>query len=194
MSSESPKPETPLEDLYVQYYRRFINVAARYVRDTVVAEDLVSDSFMAFFEEEPRLAADVNKPAYILTIVKNKCLNHLNARLRHLQIEKDIHTTRQRLIQADIRSLAASDPSSLLTQEIMDILEQAIDRMPTLTRRVFVSSRYDEKSYKEIARELNISFTHVNFEMRRALKVLRDEFKDYIPILFIVLLSSIIIY
>ena len=63
-------------------------------------------------------------------------------------------------------------------------------RMPELTRRIFEGSRYENKSYKELAQELNIAFTHVNFEMRRALKKLREEFKDYIFALIILLAVS----
>ena len=143
--------------LYSDYNPRFTEVAYRYVRDRGIAEDLVSDSFMAFWEERDRLPEDVNAPAYVLTIVKNKCLNHLKARLLHLQIEKKLHSTQQRLIQSDIQSLAACVP---------------------------------DKSYKELAQELNIAFTHVNFEMRRALKILREEFKDYIFVLIILLAVS----
>ena len=63
--------------MYSDYNPRFTEVAYRYVRDRGIAEDLVSDSFMAFWEERDRLPEDVNAPAYVLTIVKNKCLNHL---------------------------------------------------------------------------------------------------------------------
>ena len=79
--------------LYSDYNPRFTEVAYRYVRDRGIAEDLVSDSFMAFWEERDRLPEDVNAPAYVLTIVKNKCLNHLKVRLLHLQIEKKLHST-----------------------------------------------------------------------------------------------------
>ena len=84
--------------LYSDYNPRFTEVTYRYVRDRGIAEDLVSDSFMAFWEERDRLPEDVNAPAYVLTIVKNKCLNHLKVRLLHLQIEKKLHSTQQRLI------------------------------------------------------------------------------------------------
>lgn len=173
--------------LFSEYNPRFVEVAVRYVRDKAIAQDLVSDSFMAFWEERERLSEGVNVPAYILTVVKNKCLNYLHARLRHLQIEKNLHSTRQRLIESDIHSLTACNPEELIAQEMTAILHRAIDRMPEMTRRVFTGSRYEDKSYKEIASELNIAFTHVNFEMRRALKILREEFKDYIPVLFLLL-------
>lgn len=70
------------------------------------------------------------------------------------------------------------------------MLDRAVSRMPELTRRIFEGSRYENKSYKELAQELNIAFTHVNFEMRRALKILRKEFKDYIFVLIILLAVS----
>lgn len=174
--------------LYSKYNPRFIEVAYRYVRDRGVAEDLVSDSFMAFWEERDRLPEDVNVPGYVLTIVKNKCLNHLKSRLLHLQIEKKLHSTQQRLIQSDIHALTACNPTNLFTQEMRMMLDRAIGRMPELTRKVFEGSRYENKSYKELAEELNIAFTHVNFEMRRALKILREEFRDYMAT-FIMLLG-----
>ena len=169
--------------LYSDYNPRCTEVTYRYVRDRGIAEDLVSDSFMAFWEERDRLPEDVNAPAYVLTIVKNKCLNHL-------QIEKKLHSTQQRLIQSDIQSLAACVPDTLFVEEMQTMLDRAVGRMPELTRRIFEGSRYENKSYKELAQELNIAFTHVNFEMRRALKILREEFKDYIFTLIILLAVS----
>ena len=145
---------------------------------------------MAFWEERDRLPEDVNAPAYVLTIVKNKCLNHLKVRLLHLQIEKKLHSTQQRLIQSDSQSWAACVPDTLFVEEMQTMLDRAVGRMPELTRRIFEGSRYENKSYKELAQELNIAFTHVNFEMRRALKILREEFKDYIFTLIILLAVS----
>lgn len=177
--------------LFSEYKPRFITIAYRYVRDMATAEDLVSDSFMAFWEAKDKLPEDVNIPAYILTIVKNRCLNHLSAQLRHIEAEKNIHTTQQRLLQADIRSLSVCDPDKLFSDEIALILDRAIRKMPETTRKVFLQSRVDGKSYKEISEELNIAVTHVNFEIRRALNILRAELRDYLPaVMLAILLSS----
>ena len=70
------------------------------------------------------------------------------------------------------------------------MLDRAVGRMPELTRRIFEGSRYENKRYKELAQELNIAFTHVNIETRRALKIVREEFKDYIFALIILLAAS----
>ena len=74
---------TEFGKLFFEFKPRFIALAYRYVRDRETAEDLVSDSFMTFWEMHETLPADINVPAYILTSVKNRCLNHLNAQIRH---------------------------------------------------------------------------------------------------------------
>lgn len=171
---------TEFGKLFFEFKPRFIALAYRYVRDRETAEDLVSDSFMTFWEMHETLPADINVPAYILTSVKNRCLNHLNAQIRHRKAEQDMHSTLTRRLQADVRSLSACDPDLLFSEEIRAILKQAVRKMPKMTRSVFLLSRIRNMTYSEIAAELGISVSHVNFEIRRALNLMRSELKDYL--------------
>ena len=181
---------TEFGKLFFEFKPRFIALAYRYVRDRETAEDLVSDSFMTFWEMHETLPADINVPAYILTSVKNRCLNHLNAQIRHRRAEQDMHSTLTRRLQADVRSLSACDPDLLFSEEIRAILKQAVRKMPKMTRSVFLLSRIRNMTYSEIAAELGISVSHVNFEIRRALNLMRSELKDYLPAVLITLILS----
>ena len=181
---------TEFGKLFFEFKPRFIALAYRYVRDRETAEDLVSDSFMTFWEMHETLPADINVPAYILTSVKNRCLNHLNAQIRHRKAEQDMHSTLTRRLQADVRSLSACDPDLLFSEEIRAILKQAVRKMPKMTRSVFLLSRIRNMTYSEIAAELGISVSHVNFEIRRALNLMRFELKDYLPAVLITLILS----
>ena len=181
---------TEFGKLFFEFKPRFIALAYRYVRDKGIAEDLVSDSFMTFWEIHENLPEDINAPAYILTSVKNRCLNHLNAQIRHRKAEQDMHSTLTRRLHADVRSLAACDPDLLFSEEIRAIMKQAVRKMPKMTRNVFILSRLKNKTYAEIAAELGISVSHVNFEIRRALNLMRTELKDYLPAVLITLLLS----
>ena len=180
---------TEFGKLFFEFKPRFIALAYRYVRDRETAEDLVSDSFMTFWEMHETLP-DINVPAYILTSVKNRCLNHLNAQIRHRRAEQDMHSTLTRRLQADVRSLSACDPDLLFSEEIRAILKQAVRKMPKMTRSVFLLSRIRNMTYSEIAAELGISVSHVNFEIRRALNLMRFELKDYLPAVLITLILS----
>ena len=166
---------TEFGKLFFEFKPRFIALAYRYVRDRETAEDLVSDSFMTFWEMHETLPADINVPAYILTSVKNRCLNHLNAHMR------------QRVV---IAIALACDPDLLCSEEIRAILKQAVRKMPKMTRSVFLLSRIRNMTYSEIAAELGISVSHVNFEIRRALNLMRFELKDYHPAVLITLILS----
>ena len=91
-----------------------------------------------------------------------------------------MHSTLTRRLQADVRSLSACDPDLLFSEEIRAILKQAVRKMPKMTRSVFLLSRIRNMTYSEIAAELGISVSHVNFEIRRALNLMRFELKDYL--------------
>lgn len=189
-----PQQVTPISSyefgkIFSEYHARFISLASRYVRDEDVARDLVSDSFMSFWENRSRMDGDVNVPAYILTMVKNRCLNHLDSQIRHMNAEKNIMELRTRLIQADIRSLEGCDPKSLFAKEVRDMIGNSLESMPEMTRNVFLCSRVEGKKYSEIAETLGITVSRVNFEMKRALGILRRDLKDYLPhiILFLFL-------
>ena len=67
--------------LFTDYKGRFVHFANTYVGDSMVAEDIAIESLMYYWENRGKLAPDSNVPAYILTVIKHKCLNYLQ-RLR----------------------------------------------------------------------------------------------------------------
>ena len=166
--------------LYNQYRQRFVIIARRYVRDRMVAEDIVADSFVSFWNNRNSIPDDTNLPAYILTTVKNKSLNWLHAQRIHLRIENNIRSSQARIIEANIRSLESCDPERLFAAEVRNIVMEATAKMPLLTRMVFEKSRNEGKTYAEIAKECGISVRQVTSEIQKALAILRSALKDYI--------------
>lgn len=177
--------------LYEQYHARFVVVARRYVRDVAVAEDLVADSFAAFWEErDGRAAAAACKPAYLLTIVKNRCLDHLRAQQLHLRIARALHSQQSLMTQESLRALSRCDPDALFADEVARIVQRELAVLPELTRAVFEANRYREKTYAEIAAELGIPQRRVATEVSKALAALRRALADYLPAEVILLLLS----
>ena len=110
--------------LFACYRPRFELLANRYVRNRTVAEDIVSESFMTLWENREKLPADCNLPAYVLTVVRNRCLDWLRAQSRHAQIEQQVYELRREVIAADIRSLEAFDPSEIFSGEVERIIRE----------------------------------------------------------------------
>lgn len=71
---------------FIDYQQRFVHFACTYVHDEAVAEDFVIESMMYYWENKDRLPADTNIPAYVLTTIKHKCIDHL----RRQQIRQDV--------------------------------------------------------------------------------------------------------
>ena len=185
---------TPAEfgRLFATWRARFEAIACRYVRSAAVAEDLVSDSFMSFWENRGRIPADANLQAYILIIVRNKCLDWLRAQSLHAKIEQEVYELRRRVLAADIRSLQAFNPEEIFSEEVAAIVRQSLDRLPELTRDVFIARRFEEMSYKEIAEKYGITVRRVEFELEKAVKQLRVALKDYLPVLLMLLSDNIL--
>jgi RNA polymerase sigma-70 factor (ECF subfamily) len=171
--------------LYSDYRNRFIRFAYSYTKDLAVAEDITSDAFVQFWENRASVPSDENLPAYILTAVKNKCLNHL----RHLKIAdtaiENIKAHNDWALQMRISTLEACEPSELFGKEVQEIIRRTLNAMPEQTRRIFTMSRYQNKTYIEIAGQTGLTVKGVEFHISKALKMLKISLKDYLPVFFV---------
>ena len=160
-----------LAKLYTEYNSRLVTVAQLYVRDRMVAEDIVADSFVkcnAVLQDTPE---GMRVEAYLMTIVKNQCLNYLKQKETRSRVESEM-----------MRSLGTLEPEQLFTCELQQ-----------LTRKVFWESRYNDKTYQQIAEDLGITHRRVHTEMQRAFSVLREALKDYLPAALLVLYLQILV-
>lgn len=165
--------------LYAEYSRRFVEIAFSYLQDRQEAEDVVSESFMTFWNgREDALAG--NLPSYILGIVKHKCLDVLRSRESTDRRCRNIY--QQACQDARIRVLQNDElTQKLFESDIAAILERELARMPARTSSVFHASRVEGKTYKEIAEAQGIPVRTVTREIQTALTLLRKSLKDYLP-------------
>ena len=70
-----------------------------------------------------------------------------------------------------------------IAEELMTKIERTVAQLPETYRVAFEMSRYQDKTYKEIAQELNVSTKIVDYRIQQALKILRTELKDYLPLI-----------
>jgi RNA polymerase sigma-70 factor (ECF subfamily) len=80
------------------------------------------------------------------------------------------------------------DPDFYLESELFTLFNDVLKRLPESYREAFEMSRFDGMTHKEIADLLNVSRQTVNYRLSKALEILREELKDYMPVLFLLLL------
>ena len=163
--------------LFEQYREPFTRFANSFVRDRAVSENLFVDALVDYWQRRGSLPEDTNVPAYLLTSVRNKALNHLrHQRIRERSSDELMRRARSEL-DFRISSLEDFTTQSLFSSE-----------MPAQTRRIFEMSRFENRRNAEIAAELNLSIKTVEFHIGKVLKVLRVRLKDYLLFFFVFIL------
>ena len=112
--------------LFNEYYLKFIRFAVGYVKEMPVAEDLVSDAFSIYWENRGKMNPDANPPAYILTIIKNNCLNYLQHQKTRQRIEQELTEHAIWLLNTKINTLEACDPELIFSTEIQQIINNTL--------------------------------------------------------------------
>ncbi|MDL2281510.1 RNA polymerase sigma-70 factor [Parabacteroides sp. OttesenSCG-928-G06] len=163
------------DQVYVIYYSRMLRFAREYLMQEEDAENVVQDIFLFLWEKRDVLDIKVSLTAYLFTLVRNRCLDFLRHQSVKEEFSKDYEMKRMALEQFN--------HSFTSDEDIETIIQEAICKLPERCREVFIKSRIEGKKYKEIAEELNISVNTVENQISIALRKLRVELKDYLPLL-----------
>ena len=122
-------------DFFSECRQGFIRFAHTYVHDEMVAEDIVMEAFMYYWNNRENLPEGANPQAYVLTVIKHRCIDHL----RHEQVSQDVHGELYQLhlweLSTRIASLEDFEPSDLFTDEIRHLVARALAALPEQTRR-----------------------------------------------------------
>jgi RNA polymerase sigma-70 factor (ECF subfamily) len=154
------------EKLFTFYCQPLINFARRYVKDTHIAENIAQDVFVKIWQNRSRLDPSSDIKIYLYTAVKNQSYNYF----RHLDVKRRA-VENLNLVQQSVKT--PEDERN--EKEIITTINKAIEKLPKKARIIFSMNRFDNLTYKEIARIQNISVKTVETHMGRALKSLRDQ-------------------
>ena len=162
-----------LKKLFDLYHATLCKLAYTLIKDQDLAKDIVQEVFIKLWKGRDKLEITISLQAYLKRATVNTALNYIESGKR---LNKDT------LDKADTLSHSLNTTYQEITfQELKDKADISIQMLPPRTRVVFTLIRTDEMSYKEVAEALNISTKAVEKEMMKALRLLREALKDYLP-------------
>lgn len=173
--------ETAFEVIYKRYAPRLFYFVHQYAPNREIAEDIIQDSLMAFWNKRSTLTDQTNLGAYLFTVAKNNCLYRLRDRRYKSKLFETTDIDEAEL-NLNFEALSVLDTSLLTFIEIEQIIEKTFEQLPPQCRNVFQLSRLEEKKNKEIADELGISVKAVEAHISKALKLFRMTLKEYLPV------------
>ncbi len=172
------------ETFYITWYSRAKHFAYEYVTSEADAENIVQDVFLHLYERRECFDMPVNLTAYLITSIKNKCLDYLRKQMAereafaHVQNEFEL-TLRMKCDSLEILNTDFPDEAS-----IDDRLNKALEALPERCRQIFIMNKLQGKKQYQIADELHLSVKTVEAQMAIAYKKLREELKDCLPLFF----------
>jgi RNA polymerase sigma-70 factor, ECF subfamily len=170
---------TAFEMLFRTYYQPLCNYAYTFVQDRDEAEEIVQATFLQVWEKRETLEIRTAVKPYLFAMVRNACLNvikHEKIKQQHVAVEMAMG---ERAVESVARTVMAS--------ELETRIYKAMETLPEQCRLVFKLSRFEELKYAEIAAQLNISIKTVENHMGKALKIMREQLKEYLPLLLILM-------
>ena len=70
------------------------------------------------------------------------------------------------------------------------MIEKALEKLPPQRKKVFIMSRFENKTAAQIAEELEISPRTAEKHIEKALQSLRADLKDYLPVALLIWLLN----
>jgi len=139
-----------------------------------LSEDIVQSVFVKLWENKHSLKSESIR-FFLLNSVKNSCID--------LSRKKE---TQEKYTQRQISQDSDYGDDFWAENELKEMIETAIGKLPPKCREIFKLSRYEGLKSDEIARKLQISQRTVETQITKALKILRNDLKDYLFQLFFI--------
>lgn len=169
--------QTAYRSLFEQYYVALCQFARRYIDDQETREDIVQDVFFTIWEKRKTISPTISARNYLVTCVRNLCLNYL----RDQGYKQDYETNIQKRIPAYVEN--QDDIYTL--QELRELLDKTLAKLPPEYRLAFEMNRFENKSIEEIAEIMGVSDRTVKRYKSKAIEILKEELKDYLPLLML---------
>ena len=156
------------DTIFMEYHRKIFFFCMKYFYSREESEGIVQEVFIKVWLNRKNIDPNKNFELYLFKITKHHVLNDLRKKLNARTGHEDYH-----------RHLQDSDnmvENEVMYRELESLFYDSIKNLPPKRKEIFVLSKIEGLSYREIAEKLNISVKTVETHMQLALDYLRKVF------------------
>jgi len=154
------------EYFFNEYYDKLLPVAAQYLNDWDEAEEVTQEVFYRVWYYRENMESHLSFKAYINTIAKRLIYNKARQKVIKLTYEKYLKSKNQHFNN--------SLEEYLNFNELDRQINQRVQLLPPKRKEIFILSRQEGLSHKEIAQKLNISTNTVESQITKAIKFIKE--------------------
>ena len=164
------------DHLFQKYYPTLCAYGSRFV-ELEDAEEIVEDIMLWIWENANMLGfIESSFSNYLYKIVYNRAIMCMRKQEVRLEADTKFYQEMQEIW---------SDIDGQQLDELYNVIEEAVSKLPPSYQEAFRMHRFEGYSYKDIAQQLNVSPKTIDYRIQQALKILRVELKDYLPLFFL---------
>ncbi len=153
------------EALYMYFYKKLLHFAISFTKQRETAEEIVADVFIKLWEKRESAAGIRNLQVYLFIAIRNRALNFLEWKSRNVLSYFESYPE-------NIQAFQTTPESVLMTREMADRINKAVDSLPPKCKVIFKLVREEGMKYREVAEILGISPRTVDTQMTIATKKL----------------------
>ena len=165
--------EAAFRQVFGDFYAPLCLMAGRMVSPSV-AQDVVQEVFVCLWEMRHAIDVETSLKGYLVASTRNRCLNYIK--------HKAVGDRYADYAAAMQEGMAMRADDLLGVRELEARLEHILGLMPEEWRVAFVMSRMDGRRTSDIACRLGVSERTVERFRNKAMQIIRNEMKDYMPI------------
>jgi RNA polymerase sigma-70 factor (ECF subfamily) len=164
--------------IFNYYYSSLCVFSLQYLKDRNAVEDLVQDFFVFLWMESPRFQIKSSLKSYLFAAIKNRCLD--------LQKHKKVTEKYRTFILFSADNGNDSADQCFAESELRLAIKKSMEKLSLRCREIFELSRFKGLSNQEIADQLGISKRTTELQISNALKILKKELVEFLPLWMIV--------
>ncbi len=150
---------------YHQYSLRIYRKLLKMVRVDVIAEELLQDAFVKIWDKRHQIDPDLSFKSYLFIIAQNLVYDLYRKVSREERL--------QELIKSANSELYMHVEEGVFLKETSEILNQAINSLPSQQKLVFTLCKLEGKSYEDASATLGISTSTINSHIVKATKSIK---------------------
>jgi RNA polymerase sigma-70 factor (ECF subfamily) len=161
--------------LVIKYQHRIVHLVNRYVKDPSEAQDVAQDSFIKAYRALPDFRGDSAFYTWLYRIAINTAKNYLLARNRRfMDYELELEDAEHVENALQLRNLDTPE-NLLMNEQIMSVIQTAIDKLPEEMRIAITLREFEGMSYEEIAEAMDCPIGTVRSRIFRAREAIDEK-------------------
>lgn len=153
-----------LSSLYNQYWKILYVSSYNLLKDKEVCEEIIQDVFIDLWNKRKELQIKVSLKSYLYACVRYKVFAEFRSnKIMRVELFEEL----------DKRLQYITPETKMMHKELTMHVKDIVETLPDKCKKVYILSRHEQLTHKEIAEQLGISVKTVENHITNALRILR---------------------